>query len=138
MLVTIHGKKSFLWKFFIGSHALPDVSVNSTLSAFVLVSTVFFSGLAHYFFMTFFLKLGFNKHKKVMQKNLFLWLILGKWSILDTKLKLLNFCLNLHFGFWVILGPVSTLLNISVNLLIRLFWNSTLWQALKSTLKWLF
>ena len=35
------------------------------------------------------------------------------------------------------LDPKSTLLNISINLVIRFFWNCTWWYEIKNNLKWL-
>ena len=51
----------------------------------------FFSGLFHYFFLIFWIKLRFNKHKKVTKtffEKSFRYAQNGNWSILGSKLKL--------------------------------------------------
>ena len=124
----------FLFIFFIfGPLTLSEGPMSSALSIYASVRlsncpsvhfpicNIIFSGLAHYFFLIFCMKLGFNKYIKRTE------------PILAENSYYLQHGLHGTFS-----DPKSIFLNFSLNFFIIFFWNCTWWKAFKNGYKRLF
>ena len=109
---------SFFWKkvkidlffLFLDPRLLPAGPMNSGLSVHTFVRpyicNAVFSGLAHYFFLIFCMKLRFNKYLKVTEPIFWGKLLLcpkwGKWGIFGPKINIFGiFSKSVHYFFLI-------------------------------------
>ena len=111
--ISDHGifpKKKF---FFRASYQTENIYFVSKISICISVCNTFFSGLAHYFFLIFWIKSGFNKHYKVTKNSCFAQSGVNG-PCLAPKATLSNFSPKLCLGLFLKLYMIKVIKCVKV------------------------